>query len=97
MRPMVIFSWPALVLGSMATRMTGSGNSMDSRMMGAFSSHRVSPVVVFFRPTAASISPEKTSSISSRWLACICRIRPIRSLTFLVLFSTEEPVVRWPE
>ena len=38
-------------MGSMATRMTGSGNSMDSRMMGAFSSHRVSPVVVFFRPT----------------------------------------------
>ncbi len=36
----------------------GSGNSMDSRMMGCLSSHRVSPVVVFFRPTAAAMSPE---------------------------------------
>ena len=31
---MPIFSLPALVLGSMATRITGSGNFMDSRMMG---------------------------------------------------------------
>ena len=31
---MPIFSEPALVLGSMATRITGSGNFMDSRMMG---------------------------------------------------------------
>ena len=29
-----IISLPALVLGSMATRITGSGNFMDSRMMG---------------------------------------------------------------
>ena len=42
---------------AVATRMTGSGNSMLSRMMGCFSSHRVSPVVVFFRPTAAAMSP----------------------------------------
>ena len=27
-------SWSALVLGSMATKMTGSGNSMDSRTIG---------------------------------------------------------------
>jgi hypothetical protein len=53
-----IFSCPALVFGSMATRMTGSGKSMDSRMIGCFSSQRVSPVVVFFSPTAAAMSPE---------------------------------------
>ena len=47
----------AAMVGSMATRITGSGNSMDSRMMGFFSSHRVSPVVVFFRPTMAAMSP----------------------------------------
>ena len=33
-KAMPIFSLPALVLGSMATRITGSGNFMDSRMMG---------------------------------------------------------------
>ena len=44
--------------GSMATWMTGSGNSIFSRMIGCSSSQRVSPVVVFLRPTAAAISPE---------------------------------------
>ena len=39
-------SWSTLVLGSMATEMTGSGNSMDSRTIGLPSSQRVSPVVV---------------------------------------------------
>ena len=81
----------------MATRMTGSGNSMDSRMMGCFSSHRVSPVVVFFRPTMAAMSPEYTVSRSSRWLACICSRRPTRSRLPLVAFSTEEPVFSVPE
>ena len=33
---MPIFSWSALVLGSTATEITGSGNTMDSRMIGAF-------------------------------------------------------------
>ena len=33
---MPIFSWSALVLGSTATSMTGSGNSIRSRMIGAF-------------------------------------------------------------
>ncbi len=94
---MPIFSWPALVLGSMATRITGSGNSMDSRMTGCFSSHRVSPVVEFFRPMTAAMSPEYTVSISSRWLACICRIRPMRSFCFLVELSTWVPVFSVPE
>ena len=53
-----IFSWPALVLGSIATLITGSGNSMDSRIIGALASQSVSPVVVFLWPTAAAISPE---------------------------------------
>ena len=51
------FSSSALVLGSMATMMTGSGNSMDSRMTGLDCSHSVSPVPVILRPTAAASSP----------------------------------------
>jgi hypothetical protein len=47
------FSWSALVFGSMATSMTGSGNVIDSRTTGAFGSARVSPVVVSFRPITA--------------------------------------------
>ena len=50
-RAMPIFSWSPLVFGSTATSMTGSGKVMDSREIGAFSSHRVSPVETFFRPT----------------------------------------------
>ena len=38
------FSWSALVFGSMAMEMTGSGNSIDSRMIGWSWSQRVSPV-----------------------------------------------------
>ena len=38
------FSWSALVLGSIAMSMTGSGNSIDSRMIGLSSSQSVSPV-----------------------------------------------------
>ncbi len=51
------FSSSALVLGSMATMMTGSGNSMDSRMTGLDWSQSVSPVPVTFSPTAAASSP----------------------------------------
>ncbi len=54
---MPIFSWSALVLGSTATSMTGSGNSIFSRMMGFAGSHSVSPVVVFFSPHSAMMSP----------------------------------------
>ena len=45
-----IFSWSALVFGSTATSMTGSGNSIRSRMIGLSGSHSVSPVVVSLRP-----------------------------------------------
>ncbi|MNI80223.1 hypothetical protein D3C73_1367380 [compost metagenome] len=47
------FSWSPLVLGSIATEITGSGKLMDSRTIWLFASHRVSPVVVSFRPMAA--------------------------------------------
>ena len=78
-RAMPIFSWSALVLGSIATAMTGSGKFIASRMTGLFSSQIVSPVWTFLRPTAAAMSPAQTSLISSRLLACIFSRRPIRS------------------
>ena len=70
-RAIPIFSWSAFVFGSIAIEITGSGNSIDSSITGCFSSQSVSPVVTFFSPTAAAISPAKTLSISSLWLACI--------------------------
>ena len=81
---MPILSWSPLVFGSMATEITGSGNSIRSRMTGLSSSQRVSPVVEARRPTAAAMSPAKTSLISSRLLACIWRRRPMRSFLSLV-------------
>ncbi|MNP48730.1 hypothetical protein D3C76_1428670 [compost metagenome] len=59
-----ILSWSALVFGSTAIEITGSGKFMDSRITGYFSSDRVSPVMVSFRPTAAAISPAYTMLIS---------------------------------
>ncbi len=44
------FSWSALVFGSMAIEITGSGNSIDSRTIGWSSSQSVSPVVVSRKP-----------------------------------------------
>ncbi len=55
--PCPSFSWSALVLGSMAREMTGSGKSIDSSRTGFFSSQSVSPVVTDLSPTAAAISP----------------------------------------
>ena len=55
--PCPSFSWSALVLGSMASEITGSGKSIDSRRIGFFSSLSVSPVVTDLRPTAAAMSP----------------------------------------
>jgi len=78
-RAMPIFSWSAFVLGSTATSMTGSGNSMRSSTTGLLGSLSVSPVVVFFMPTSATMSPAKASLTSSRLFACMSRIRPMRS------------------
>ena len=66
-------------------------------MIGWSGSHRVSPVVVSFSPTTATMSPVKMASLSSRWLACICRIRPTRSLRSLVELRMVDPLVRVPE
>ena len=95
--PWPSFSWSALVFGSMASEITGSGNVIDSSRIGFFSSHSVSPVVTERSPTAAAMSPAKTSLISSRLLACIFSRRPMRSLLPLVALSTEVPVVSVPE
>ena len=56
---MPIFSWSALVFGSTATEITGSGNSMRSSVIDCFTSHSVSPVVTSLRPTAAAMSPAR--------------------------------------
>ena len=65
------FSWSLLVFGSIATEMTGAGKVIDSRITGFCGSQRVSPVVVCFRPSTATISPAPTPWRSSRLLACI--------------------------
>ena len=92
-----IFSWSAFVFGSIETAITGSGNSIDSSLTGASGSHSVSPVEVCFRPTPATMSPAKISSRSSRWLACISRIRPTRSWRPVLAFMTLEPAFSVPE
>ncbi len=83
-----IFSWSALVLGSTATSMTGSGNSMRSSTIGFWISHSVSPVVEYLSPASARMSPARASLMSSRWFACICSMRPMRSRSSLTEFST---------
>ena len=77
-------SWSFLVLGSIATEITGVGNSMRSSTIGCARSHSVSPVVVCLNPRPATMSPAYATSMSSRWSACIRRMRPIRSLRSLV-------------
>ncbi len=81
---MPIFSWSTFVFGSIESVMTGSGNFMDSRTTTWFLSQIVSPVVTFFRPTAAPMSPAQISLISSRLFACILRRRPMRSFVCFV-------------
>ncbi len=96
-RAMPSLSWSAFDLGSMATSMTGFGKRIASRMIGLSSSDSVSPVRVSLRPMAAAMSPARTSSISSRLLACICSSRPMRSRLSLVLLYTYEPDLSEPE
>ena len=94
---MPIFSWSGLVLGSTACEITGSGKIIRSRMITSSGSDKVSPVVASFRPTAAAMSPARTSLISARVLACICRIRPRRSFLPLTGLYTVSPVLITPE
>ena len=96
-RPAPSLSWSALVFGSIATAITGSGKSIDSSLIGAVSIASVSPVVELLIPTPAAISPAPISSRSSRWLACICRMRPMRSVLPVLVFSTRSPALSWPE
>ena len=92
-----IFSLFALSLGSIAISITGSGNSIDSRITGWSGSHNVSPVDTSFNPTPAAISPAYTLSKSCLWLACIKRILPILSFLSFVAFSIVEPASQVPE
>ena len=78
-------SWSDLLLGSMAMDMTGSGKSMDSRIMGLSGSHRLWPVMVFLSPNTAAISPAQSVLISSRLSAYIRTSLPMRS--FLVVLQ----------
>ncbi len=96
-RALPIFSWSAFVFGSTATWITGSGNSRDSSTIGLSGSQSVSPVLVFFMPMPAMISPEKMRSRSSRELACICSRRPRRSLLPERTLSTVSPLASVPE
>ena len=49
-RALPILSWSALVLGSTATWITGSGKTSSSSTIGCLASQSVSPVRVFLRP-----------------------------------------------
>jgi len=79
-----IFSSSAFVFGSMAMAMTGSGKLRVSSTIRLSGLQSVSPVVVDERPTAATMSPVRASLMSSRLLACILRMRPMRSRFFFV-------------
>ena len=92
-----IFSWSALVFGSTATEMTGAGKFIFSSVMILSRSHSVSPVMTSFRPTAAAMSPARTSLISVRSEACICKRRPMRSFLSLVGTYTVSPELSTPE
>ena len=83
-RPWPSLSWSPFVFGSTATEITGSGNVIDSSTIGLSESHSVSPVVVYFSPMAAAMSPAAMASTSSRLLACIRSSRPTRSFLSLV-------------
>ena len=81
-----IFSWSALVFGSTAISITGSGNSIGSNKTGVSLFAKVWPVIVFFSPAKATISPAFASLISSLELACISNILPtLSSLSLDVL------------
>ena len=54
-------------------------------------------MVTSFKPTAAAISPARTSLISERSLACICNRRPMRSVRFLLGTNTWSPDFSVPE
>ena len=69
---------------------------MRSSMMRLLMSHSVSPVPTSLRPTAAAISPARTSFNSSREFACICNTRPIRSFLSRTELYTASPAFKNP-
>ena len=56
-RAMPSLSTAALSVGAMAMEITGSGNTMGSRVAGLLTSQRVWPVCVVFMPSKATMSP----------------------------------------
>ena len=92
-----IFSWSDFVFGSIATEITGSSNVIASSLIGLSGAASVSPVTTCLMPTAAAMSPAKTSVTSSRSLACIIRMRPMRSVRPVDTLSTREPASSLPE
>jgi hypothetical protein len=70
---------------------------MRSSTIGFAGSHRVSPVVVPLRPASATMSPARASLMSSRLLACICSMRPMRSRSPFTELMTWVPLVSTPE
>ncbi len=70
---------------------------MASSIIGAVGSQIVCPVFVCFSPTTATISPALKDFLSSRLLACITNIRPIRSFRLLFALITVVPDFNSPE
>ena len=91
-----------LVLVGLGLRLDGDVDDRLGELRAARStiglpiSARVSPVRVSFMPMAATMSPVKTASLSSEWLACISRIRPTRSFLPVRTFSTWPPLGALP-
>ena len=73
------------------------GVSIDSSLIGAVSTASSRRVDVFFRPTSAAISPAPISALLAMVSACICRMRLIRSVRPVAVFSTLSPPWTRPE
>ena len=84
-------------MGSIAIPITGSGNFIDSKIIGFAASDRVSPVFIDLNPTAAQISPAVTLSIGFCLLACILYKRVIRSFFPVLALKTVSPAFNTPE
>ena len=91
------FAMSAEVFGSIAIEITGSGNATGSSKIGDLVADNVSPVTTSFSPTAATISPENTSSTSCRLLACMRRNRPTLCFFPRRTFNNVSPVAAVPE
>ena len=92
-----IFSWSALVLGSTAISITGSGKSIGSKRIGLDGSDKVCPVIVCFKPARATMSPVDAVLISSLSFACIRSILPTLSSLSLLVFITPVAAFKVPE